>query len=335
MSAIALSGLGKLWRLQGAAAIGARPGNPGMNAVELSDVGKCYGRHWAVREVTLSLKAGERLALLGHNGAGKTTLMKLMLGLARPDAGMIAVLGEPPGGMASPTRRAIGFLPENVSFHEAMTGREALRFYARLKHRPLAECGELLERVGLDGAADRRIGTYSKGMRQRLGLAQALLGGPKLLLLDEPTSGLDPALRQAFYEIIRQLASDGTAVLLSSHLLTELEERTDRIAVMNEGRLAAVGTLDQLRTAAGLKVEIVLRLGDGRLAAVADALAGLAPRPIGPNELLIECLAADKMSALRAAAALGEDVRDIAITLPDLDTIYAHLTGGRAEKDAA
>ncbi len=305
-----------------------------MNAVDLSGAGKCYAGHWAVRDVTLSLAAGERLALLGHNGAGKTTLMKMILGLTRPDAGTIDVLGEPPRGAASPVRRAIGFLPENVAFHDAMTGREALRFYARLKRRPMAECGELLERVGLDGAADRRIGTYSKGMRQRLGLAQALLGGPRLLLLDEPTTGLDPALRQAFYEIIRHLAADGTAVLLSSHILTELEERTDRVAVMNQGRLVAAGTLDELRGAAGLKVQIVLEIAEGRQAAVAQALAGLAPRAISPDELVLECSVADKMSAVRAAAALGDEVRDLEVILPDLDAVYASLTGGKPAKEA-
>lgn len=306
-----------------------------MTAVELCGAGKRYGRHWAVREVTLSLRTGERLALLGHNGAGKTTLMKLMLGLTWPDTGTVRVLGDVPGGAASPVRQAIGFLPENVAFHNAMTGSETLRFYARLKRRPAAECRTLLERVGLGAAADMRIGTYSKGMRQRLGLAQALLGAPRLLLLDEPTTGLDPALRQAFYEIIRQLAADGTAVLLSSHLLTELEERTDRVAVMNQGRLVAIGTLDQLRVAAGLPVEIRLRLADGRRTAVAEALAALSPQPIGPQELLLNCPVADKMAVLRAVVALGEDVRDLEITLPDLDRIYASFTGAPAALDAA
>ncbi len=306
-----------------------------MNAVELCGVGKRYGRQWAVREVTLSLRAGERLALLGHNGAGKTTLMKLMLGLTRADRGTVGVLGGAPGGAGSPSRQAIGFLPENVAFHDAMTARETLRFYARLKRRPEAECLELLDRVGLAAAADNRIGTFSKGMRQRLGLAQALLGNPRLLLLDEPTTGLDPALRQAFYEIIGQLASNGTAVLLSSHLLTELEERTDRIAVMYQGRLAAAGTLDQLRVAAGLPVEIRLRIADGRRVAVADALALHSPRSVGLQELTLSCPVADKMTVLRAVAALGDDVRDLEMTLPGLDAIYASFTGAPATLEAA
>jgi Cu-processing system ATP-binding protein len=301
-----------------------------MSTVELSAIGKRYGRHWAVNGVTLSLKAGERLALLGHNGAGKTTLMKLMLGLIQPDAGSVRVLG----GAAAAGNRTIGFLPENVAFHDAMTGRETLRFYARLKHRAEPECRALLERVGLSHAADRRVSTYSKGMRQRLGLAQALLGGPKLLLLDEPTTGLDPALRQAFYDIIRNLAAGGTAVLLSSHLLTELEERTDRIAVMNHGRLVAAGSLDELRSQAGLPVEIHLRTADGRQADVASTLAALSPQPQGADELLLQCRAPDKMAILRTIAALGDDITDLEVILPGLDAIYATFTGSDA-KDAA
>lgn len=293
-----------------------------MSTVELAAIGKRYGRHWAVTDVTLSLEAGERLALLGHNGAGKTTLMKLMLGLILPDAGTVRVLG----GEAAAGRRTIGFLPENVAFHDAMTGRETLRFYARLKGRGEMEGRALLDRVGLSHAADRRVSTYSKGMRQRLGLAQALLGGPKLLLLDEPTTGLDPALRHAFYEIIHELAVSGTAVLLSSHLLTELEERTDRIAIMNHGRLVACGSLDDLRVLAGLPIEIHLHTATGRQAAVAAALAALSPRPISLDELQLGCRPVDKMAILRAIAGLGEDIADFEITLPDLDAIYAKFT---------
>lgn len=306
-----------------------------MNAVEMNGVGKRYGRNWAVRDVSLTLRSGERLALLGHNGAGKTTLMKLMLGLIRPDGGTMSVLGGTPGGAASPARRAIGFLPENVAFHDAMTGRETLRFYARLKRRGEAECKSLLARVGLADVADRRVGTYSKGMRQRLGLAQALLGNPRLLLLDEPTTGLDPALRQSFYEIVGELATNGTGVLLSSHILTELAERTERVAVMNRGRLVAAGTLDELRAAAALPVEILLRPAAGREIAVGAALAALSPRQAGAGALCIACRASDKMAVLRAAAALGEDVSDIEVALPGLDAVYASFTNAPAAGMAA
>lgn len=274
---------------------------------ELSQVSKAYGRRTVVREVSFVLAAGERVALLGHNGAGKTTLMKMMLGLTPASGGKVRVLGHDPASEPAGVRRALGFLPENVSFDPAMTGREMLAFYARLKHRPAGEAAALLEQVGLAEAAGRRVGAYSKGMRQRLGLAQALLGSPRLLLLDEPTTGLDPELRQAFYAILAERARGGAAVMLSSHLLTELEERTDRILIMDRGRLVAAGTLDDLRAQAGQPVRLRAVLAGG---AVED----------------IACSAHDKMAHLRALAARPE-VADIQIELPTLDAVYAHYTG--------
>lgn len=273
-------------------------------------VSKAFGRHKAVDDVTLSVAAGERVALLGHNGAGKSTLMKLALAILRPTAGTV-------------TRGAgsLGFLPENVSFHSAMTGRETLAFYAALKRRPRAEVETLLETVGLAGAAGRYVATYSKGMRQRLGLAQALLGRPRLLLLDEPTTGLDPSLRARFHDIVRDLAVDGAGVLLSSHLLTELEARTDRVAIMDRGRLVAVGTLDELRRAAALPVRIRAVPAEGRAAEVAARL--------GATELVVP--PSDKMAVLARVLELGPLVRDVEIELPGLDAVYARFAGTQTE----
>ena len=153
-----------------------------------------------------------------------------------------------------------------MSFNAALTGRETLTFYARLKREPLQCVPALLDRVGLAHAADRRVGTYSKGMRQRLGLAQALLGEPRVLLLDEPTTGLDPALRQSFYEIVEELRGRGATALLSSHALTEIEERAGRVIIMNRGVKVADGTLDDLRRIARLPTKIRMKVADGGLA---------------------------------------------------------------------
>ena len=231
-----------------------------MNAMEqMSTVGtlapailahgltKQYGANKAVDGVDLTLAPGTTLALIGHNGAGKTTLMKLILGLIRPSAGNLNVLGVEPGAAPLEHRRHIGFLPENVAFHDELTGTQTLNFYARLKGASLSQCKTLLERVGLAFAAGRRVKTYSKGMRQRLGLAQALLGEPRLMLLDEPTTGLDPASRVEFFRIMRELSDRGATVIISSHILTELEARTDLVAIMNRSKLAAFGPLEALR----------------------------------------------------------------------------------------
>ncbi|MGC2857752.1 ABC transporter ATP-binding protein [Novispirillum sp. DQ9] len=302
-------------------------------AVILDTVRKTYGRTTVLHDVSLRLAEGERLALLGHNGAGKTTMMKLMLGLIRPDGGRVTVLGRDPVAM----RPSVGFLPESVAFHDAMTGREVIAFYARLKRRPAAEGMALLDRVGLLHAAGRRVATYSKGMRQRLGLAQALLGEPRLLLLDEPTTGLDPDLRQAFYAIIAELKRGGTAVLLSSHILTELEERTDRIAIVEHGHLRASGTLENLRARAGLPVRLrVSTTGAAAVVAalVTERLGGLPVVAVEPRALTLHCAPVDKMAALRAVTALGEAVRDVDIQLPSLDDVYAHFTGIRLAEAA-
>jgi Cu-processing system ATP-binding protein len=302
-------------------------------AVVLDGLTKRYGDRTVVRAVSLDLAVGERLALLGHNGAGKTTIMKMMLGLVRPDGGVVRVLGRDPAEAAADVRRSVGFLPENVAFHEAMTGWETLRFYARLKRRPAEECRALLARVGLEDAAKRRVGTYSKGMRQRLGLAQALLGSPRLLLLDEPTSGLDPELRRSVYTIIAELKGQGTAVLLSSHLLTELEERTDRIAIMNMGRLVGLGTLGELREQAGLPVRFRLKVVNGNASEVADRLGGLVLERV-PGELGLACPPRDKMAVLRTITGLGPLVEDVEVVPPSLDDVYASFTGRHLAEEA-
>ncbi len=293
-------------------------------AIRLEGVAKRYGRAVAVEAVTLDLRQGEVMALLGPNGAGKTTLMKMILGLTRPSAGRIEVLGGAAGAAAA--RRATGYLPESVAFNPALTGGETLRFYARLKRRAKGEVEALLERVGLADAAGRRVATYSKGMRQRLGLAQALLGAPRLLLLDEPTSGLDPILRRSFYEIVAELKGRGTSILLSSHVLTELEARTDRAAILRDGRLVALDSLADLRRAAGLPVRI-------RVRALAPALEAMT-RDLGAHRLnghAVEllCPAERKIEMLRRIADLPIEIDDLELVPPSLDEVYAHY-GRRA-----
>ncbi len=193
-------------------------------ALSLNQVAKTFDKRTVVDGVSFDLAAGERVALLGHNGAGKTTLFKMILGFLKLDGGAISVLGAAPG--SSSARQATAYLPEAVAFQKSLTGEEVLRFYAKLKGEDAPKAVSLLERVGLAEAGRRRVGTYSKGMRQRLGLAQALIGHPRLVLLDEPTSGLDPISRQNFYELVEEVAHEGATVLLSSHALTEVEAKT-------------------------------------------------------------------------------------------------------------
>ena len=296
--------------------------------VKASALGKRYGDRTAVEDVSFALHSGRTVALVGHNGAGKTTLMKLMLGLVRPTSGSLSVLGENPGTGRFAVRREIGFLPENVALNPALTARELLRFYARLKRVP-REVDELLARVGLEDAADRRVGTYSKGMRQRLGLAQSLLGSPRLLLLDEPTTGLDPALRLGFYDMVQALSGGGATVLLSSHSLGELEQRADRVLIMHRGRLIADGTIAELRRLAELPVRMRLRVNGGWSE---EALRGVPARAVREDGVVrLTCPEDAKMEVIRRIAGLGGAVQDLELAAPSLDELYAHFLreGGR------
>ncbi len=294
-------------------------------AIEVSGVVKRYGNKTVVRDVDLSVGSGERMVLIGHNGAGKTTLMKLMLGLTHPDAGRVRVLGNNPATAAAAHRREIGYLPESVAFNSAMKGREVLAFYARLKGVAPAECPSILAQVGLDQAADRRVSTYSKGMRQRLGLAQAMLGKPRLLFLDEPTSGLDPSLRKQFYDLVDTLSLSGTTSLTSSHSLNEVEARSDRIAIMKNGAIVACGTLAELSSQTPLPVVVRLRVAAGHAADVAGRLAALGKiHRVNDHGINLSCQATSKMVLFRQVAGLGDVIEDMDVVPPRLEDIYNH-----------
>jgi Cu-processing system ATP-binding protein len=299
--------------------------------VLLSGVAKRYGEVQAVKDVSFVLNEGETVALVGHNGAGKTTLIKLMLGLIRPSAGSIEVMGEDPASGDFAVRQRLGYLPESVAFHMALTGHETLAFYARLKRVAAANPLDLLERVGLGAAAaDRPVRTYSKGMRQRLGLAQALLGEPRLLLLDEPTSGLDPALRRRFYDLLSELRAKGTTILLSSHALTELEDRVDRVLIVNDGVTIADGTLDDLRALARLPTRISIRF-QNRASIESSKSAQVAWKATGTATFEVDVAMEDKVALLKEVTTNPDDIAMLHVTEPTLDDLYAHfLNGGRA-----
>jgi Cu-processing system ATP-binding protein len=299
-----------------------------MAVVKADRVSRRYGAQLAVDDVTVAFESGQCTAIVGHNGAGKSTLIKMLLGLVRPTAGRLSILGEDPtAGGARRWRSQVGFLPENVSFPPSLSGRETLDFYARLKGLPTAANGPLLDRVGLAEAADRRVSAYSKGMRQRLGLAQALLGTPRVLVLDELTSGLDPTSRQSFYGIIRGLVADGVAVLLPSHALEEIEGQADRVAVMSHGRLMACGSLDELRGLSQLPVQIQLRVADDGEAVALAGSFGM-PAAIDGRQIVLACPAMAKMDVLRRAAACAEIV-DFDVVPPTLDSLYAWFMEAR------
>ncbi len=219
--------------------------SPAIHTVALS---KRFGDTIAVSSLSLTVERGEVFGFLGPNGAGKTTVVKLLLGLARPSGGEALVLGAPVGDRE--TRRQIGYLPELFRFQALLTANEVLRLHCRLLAMPKAawkeEARRVLETVGLLERGADRVGTFSKGMQQRLGLAVALLGTPSLVVLDEPTSALDPVGRHDVRKIIRGLREQGVTVFLNTHLLQEAEHVCDRVAVIDRGTAIATGTLDEL-----------------------------------------------------------------------------------------
>ncbi len=298
--------------------------------IALQNVSKHYRNHHAVDSLNLSVNKGESLALIGHNGAGKTTLLKLILGLTRPDAGSVKVNGQIPSQTSD--RRTIAFLPEIVSFPASITGKELINFYARLKGQHVSEGDKLLELVGLTEASSKKVGTYSKGMRQRLGLAQALLGEPELILLDEPTSGLDPSLRRQFYTIIEDCKSTGTTILISSHALSEIETKTDRIAILKHGRLVIHGTLDELRATANLPIKIRVSTLAGQTSIISDALkADTTYRMINDHTIEYDCHQDEKLSVLKRLSQIPSGVIDIEILPTSLDDLYIHFAGEENE----
>ncbi len=292
-----------------------------MPTLNCSQVTKAYDGVAALSGVSLSLEPGERVALLGHNGAGKSTLMKIILGLIPATSGDVRVLDAAPGSHAA--REGTAYLPENAAFHPALTGLEQLRYYMRLRGVDPKGAMALLERVDLAGAAKRRIGTYSKGMRQRVGLAQALIGKPRLLVLDEPTSGLDPVSRREFYAILDGLARDGASILLSSHALTEVEARTDRIVILSKGRMVANDTLPALRRQAALPIQLQVTARPGQADLVASQLAGGRRNGVMVD---LTCAADDKLSRLGEIAGLGDLIEDVEVIPPSLEDIYSHFS---------
>ncbi|MGC5833044.1 ABC transporter ATP-binding protein [Ralstonia pseudosolanacearum] len=301
-------------------------------AIVLRDVGKDYGTVRAVDGVNLEVGYGELFGLIGHNGAGKSTLFKMMLGLIPVSEGEIHVAGASLRTAAfRAARRRIGYLPENLALYDNLSGLETLRFFARLKGAPIGDCDALLARVGLQGATAKPVRAYSKGMRQRLGFAQALLGAPRVLFLDEPTNGLDPAAIHDFYAMLQRLREQGVTILITSHILAELQQRIDRLAVMADGRILALGSVAGLREQADLPLALVLRVESGSRAAFRQHLAPLRAHGVeiedGPAEqdLTLRCRHAVKMQVLATLQSLGGRLLDLQIREASLEDLFFGL----------
>ena len=304
------------------------------HVIEVLDVTKAYGAIKALDGISLSVAQGEMFGLIGPNGAGKSTLFKLMLGLTAPTSGTLRVHGVPIDGRDfRAVRRRIGYLPESFVTYDNLTGLEVLRLFADLKQVPRSSCAELLARVGLADAAGRRVSGYSKGMRQRLGFAQVLLGKPDLIFLDEPTNGLDPQGIHDFYRMLRQAQAEGATIILTSHILAEIQERVDRLVILQNGRIAAQGTLAQLRAQRILPSVIEAHLVPGQQPAIEAGLARITGARITMDgqRARISCLPDQKVAVLQMLFALDGAVQEIAVQEPSLEDLFLGYGEGKPE----
>jgi ABC-2 type transport system ATP-binding protein len=315
-------------------------------AIRTSGLEKRYGGTVAVRSLDLEVRVGEVFGLLGPNGAGKTTTILMLLGLTEPTAGSALVLGLDPAREPLRVKRHVGYLPDNVGFYPDMTGRENLAFTARLNgigERAAAErIGELLEQVGLSDAGDDPVGTYSRGMRQRLGLADALVKDPLVLILDEPTASIDPVGVVEVLDLVRRMAHEhGVAVLLSSHLLHQVQQVCDRMAIFVSGEVVAMGTVAELAARREGGALVSLELGvDGDRAATLEVLRatpGVTAAEEDPNDrrLVVVTAPPDARAAVLAALLRAGHtpwlVRDRGM---ELDAVYRGYFAGGGARDA-
>jgi Cu-processing system ATP-binding protein len=301
-----------------------------MPILELSGITKAFSKKQVLRGIDLSIAPGQLVALVGNNGQGKTTLMKLVLGLLSRDGGEILLDGEPVSTNRTPEQKALlGYLPETVAFYPNLSGLETLRYLCALKQDARARVDEVLAIVGLEHAARYRVKTYSKGMRQRLGLAQALLGKPKLLLLDEPTNGLDPSGIHEFYQILERLKQEGVAILMSSHLLAEIEPRSDSLALLKEGAIEAYGSVDTLIGSIRLPSVIRFRKGgafnQAKLQSILETHNIEAEYSERNGSFSLTCSTAGKQSLLYALLSSEGLISELVVNDPGLEELFLHL----------
>ena len=292
-----------------------------MAAIEISALSKRFGDVRAVDDLSFSVEPGSVTGFLGPNGAGKTTTLRMLLGLVEPTAGTATIGGRRYAELSDPLH-AVGAVLEASSFHPARTARDHLRIQSLAGHADRARIADVLELVGLADAADRRVGGFSLGMRQRLGLATALLCDPDVLILDEPANGLDPEGVRWLRDMVRGLADEGRTVLVSSHILAEVAQTVDGVVILDRGRLIVQSPLDELTGGTS-----VVRIRSPRAEELREALAerGIAAQPVAADRIEIAGARPEEVGLLAAARAIP--IFDMTTEAVDLEEMFLQLTG--------
>lgn len=298
--------------------------------IETEGLTKHYNGFVAVSELNLAIEKGEVYGLLGPNGSGKTTTILMLLGLTEPTAGSVRVLGYDPVRRPLSVKARVGYLPDQVGFYDGMTARENVRYIARLNGLPRDETEARLEaaieRMGLIEAIDKNVGAFSRGMQRRLGVAEVLLKEPEIIIMDEPTVGLDPEAARLFLRIIRDLKQDGITVLLSSHLLHQVQEVCDRVGLFHRGSIVLEGSVPALarRILGGAYYVQVQAEGDREtLEPALEALPGVLSVSFeAPSHYVLESKSDLRPAAAQAVVEAGGQLRSLAVEEPSLDDIY-------------
>jgi ABC-2 type transport system ATP-binding protein len=298
--------------------------------LETKDLTKRYGDFMAVDHLNLDVKKGEVFGLLGPNGAGKTTTILMLLGLTEPTEGQVRVLGFDPSRQPLSVKSRVGYMPDQVGFYDELSARENLTYIAKLnaisRHEINRRIEEVLERVRLVDVADRRVGTFSRGMRQRLGLADVLIKRPELIIMDEPTQGLDPELAREFLDLIRQLKGDGITILLSSHMLHQVQAICDRVGLFHHGRMALQGAVPELaRKVLGGAYRIHIQ-ANGPSTKLRDVLRRVPQtvqvRCVNGNQFVLEAKSDVRADAASAIIQAGGRLQALNVEYQSLDDIY-------------
>ncbi len=298
------------------------------NVIEARELTKRYGKATAVDRISFTVAAGEIFGLLGPNGAGKTTTILMRLGLSDVTAGTVRVLGHDPVREPLKVKSRVGYMPDAIGFYDNLTANENLNYTARLiglrPEERETRISEALAKVGLSDVAGKRVGTYSRGMRQRLGLAEILMKKAQIAILDEPTSGLDPQATVELLEMIRGLKRDGVAVLLSSHLLDRVQSVCDRVALFQSGRIVLMGNVPDLARqvlGGGYHVDIEAE-GEGLGDKLAKVHGVAAVENVGPGRYRLLSEGDVRPQAAAAVINAGGALRRLSVEEPSLDTIY-------------
>lgn len=302
-------------------------------AIEVSNLTKIYDKVPVVNNLSFNVKKGEVFGFLGPNGAGKTTTIKSILGLIHKNSGSIKINGVDISTDGKEIKKLIGYLPEHVAFYDNLTALQNLYFYAEMKNVTRGECINLLIEFGLKEHAHKKVGKFSHGMIQRLGMARAILGNPPILVFDEPTGGLDPRGVLLIREKIKELSKKGVTIFVSSHILSEIQAVSDQIVIIDKGVLLAQNSVDELSNQLNIKpiLSINVEVIDEKLIKAIKKVEGVERVKITGNTIEVSCLAKTRAKVIVAADKNGAKIKNLQTKEPALEEIFMRFTEGKTK----